>query len=618
VSRSIERYLNVQQAYGASFASDGRSLGFVTNITGLPQVWRVRLPEGDCGPRWPEQLTFGRDRVSEATFSPASGDGRLIYTVDVGGSEKHQMMLLDTDTGRTTHLSEGYDQAMHLFGSWDRDGDRICYAANRRHPATFDLYVQSVAPTGSLDADLIWRNDARGYLRHQSFSPRQDRVACTVTASSFDHALVEVDIAARQARPLLTAADPYRVAGAVYSATADALYVLTDLGAEYLYVARLDLETLALHRLVCPPWDCGELALSHSGRQLVYSVNEAGLDRVYLRDLASGETRSLPAASHEAGVLVNGGVTFSPDDRYLAFSMTSAVRTADVYVWDLDTDSVRPTTCSSHGGIPQSTFVAPELVNYPTFDVDETGEQRTVPAWYFAPATGDATPSPALVMVHGGPESQFRPGFNSLIQYFVQQGYAVLAPNVRGSTGYGKTYSHLDDVEKRMDSVGDLASAAEWLKARPDIEPTQLVVYGGSYGGFMVLAALTTYPDLWAAGVDIVGISNLATFLENTSDYRRAHREAEYGSLSRDRAYLERIAPINHIERLIAPLMVIHGRNDPRVPLSEAEQLVAALRGRGVPVEFLVFDDEGHGVVRLENKLVAYPAIAAFLREHVG
>jgi dipeptidyl aminopeptidase/acylaminoacyl peptidase len=188
---------------------------------------------------------------------------------------------------------------------------------------------------------------------------------------------------------------------------------------------------------------------------------------------------------------------------------------------------------------------------------------------------------------------------------------------VRGSTGYGKAYSHLDDVEKRMDSVADLAHAVHWLREQRGIDSERIVVYGGSYGGFMVLSALTTYPDLWAAGIDIVGISNLATFLENTSDYRRGHREAEYGSLARDRAFLERIAPINHVDQISVPLMVIHGANDPRVPLSEAEQLVQALEARDSPVEFLVFDDEGHGLAKLKNKLVAYPAIVAFLDRHL-
>ena len=222
-----------------------------------------------------------------------------------------------------------------------------------------------------------------------------------------------------------------------------------------------------------------------------------------------------------------------------------------------------------------------------------------------------------IVYVHGGPESQFQPYFQFLIQYFAQHGYAVFAPNVRGSTGYGKAYSHLDDVEKRMDSVADLAYAAQWLKQQPNIDGERLVVYGGSYGGFMVLSALTTYPDLWAAGVDIVGISNFVTFLENTSAYRRSAREAEYGYLSRDREFLESISPNRHLDRLRAPLLVIHGANDPRVPLSEAQQVVVALEARGVPTQLLVFDDEGHGIIKLKNKLVMYPIVVEFLERYL-
>jgi dipeptidyl aminopeptidase/acylaminoacyl peptidase len=224
---------------------------------------------------------------------------------------------------------------------------------------------------------------------------------------------------------------------------------------------------------------------------------------------------------------------------------------------------------------------------------------------------------PVIVLVHGGPEGQFQPYFHFFIQYFVHHGYAVLAPNVRGSTGYGKAYSHLDDVEKRMDSVADLAQAAHWLKQQPGIDGERLVVYGGSYGGFMVLSALTTYPELWAAGVDIVGISNFVTFLENTSEYRRATREAEYGSLAHDRDFLERISPSRHIDALRAPLLIIHGANDPRVPLSEAQQMATALEARGVPGRLVVFDDEGHGIIKLKNKLVMYPIVVEFLNEHL-
>jgi dipeptidyl aminopeptidase/acylaminoacyl peptidase len=442
-------------------------------------------------------------------------------------------------------------------------------------------------------------------------------------ASSFNHALFEIDLATGRARRLITERDGVRYLAAHYAPDGQTLFVITDLDSDFLYIARLDLLTGSLVRLVEPEADCEALALSPDGKTLAYAVNIEGMHHVYALDLTTGTTRDVPNIASAIkpglgpGLIPDGRLKFSPDSRHLAFAFTSATRSSDIFIWDLDRDQVQPVTRVSHGGLPVASFVAPELVHYPTFDHDDAEQPRQIPAWFYKPAGEREDPAPAIIMVHGGPEGQFRPRFSATIEYFVHHGYAVLAPNVRGSTGYGKAYSHLDDVEKRMDSVADLAHAAHWLRARPDIDGTRLVVYGGSYGGFMVLAALTHYPDLWAAGVNIVGISNLATFLENTSGYRRAHREAEYGSLARDRAFLERIAPINHVDNIEAPLMVIHGANDPRVPLSEAEQLVAALKERDVPVKFLVFDDEGHGIVKLKNKLIAYPEIVAFLEAYV-
>jgi dipeptidyl aminopeptidase/acylaminoacyl peptidase len=238
-----------------------------------------------------------------------------------------------------------------------------------------------------------------------------------------------------------------------------------------------------------------------------------------------------------------------------------------------------------------------------------------IPAWFYKSLEGER--SPVIALVHGGPESQSRPRFDFRVQYFLNKGYGVFLPNVRGSTGYGKAYSHLDDTRKRMDSVRDLAQGAQWLKEQPNVDGYKIVVMGGSYGGFMVLSAVTVHPDLWAAGIDVVGISNLATFLENTSGYRRRHREAEYGSLEEDKEFLESIAPVNHIDNIKAPLMVIQGANDPRVPLSESDQMVKIMKEKGKPVEFIVFQDEGHGIVRLKNKRIAYPAIVEFLERHL-
>jgi dipeptidyl aminopeptidase/acylaminoacyl peptidase len=417
---------------------------------------------------------------------------------------------------------------------------------------------------------------------------------------------------------LVDTGEDVRFHGHHYSQDGHALYTITDLDADVLYVARLDLDSSEISVLAAPDWDCEALCLSPDRTRLAYAVNVEGAREIRMLDLETSTSRTAPTPGSAPGQLSDAQLVFSPDGKRLALSYISAVHTADIYLWDLESDQVTAVTRSSHGGIPVETFVTPQLVRYPTFDVDANGETRHIPAWFYKPAADAPRPLPVVVAVHGGPESQYSPGFHAVYQYLLWRGYAVFAPNVRGSTGYGKAYSHLDDVEKRMDSVADLAHAVYWLREQPDVDPERIVVYGGSYGGFMVLSAITTYPELWAAAVDIVGISNFVTFLENTSDYRRGHREAEYGSLAHDRAFLESIAPIHHIDRIVAPLIVIHGANDPRVPLSEAEQLVKAVRDRDVPVEFLVFDDEGHGLVKQKNKIAAYEAVVDFLDRHVG
>jgi dipeptidyl aminopeptidase/acylaminoacyl peptidase len=340
---------------------------------------------------------------------------------------------------------------------------------------------------------------------------------------------------------------------------------------------------------------------------LAIVTNEDGCSRWSLRNLH--HSRELPAPELPPGVC--GLLAFAPDSQAIAFTLSGPQHPDDIWVYDLTRATTRRATTSSLAGIPRASFVTPELVHYPTFD------HRAIPAYLYRPNTAAGDRSPVIVDVHGGPEGQQRIDFDPIYQYFLQRGYTIFTPNVRGSTGYGRAYSHLDDVEKRMDSVADLAHAVAWLRDSGVGEARRIAVLGGSYGGFMVLSALTSYPDLWAAGVDIVGIANFVTFLENTGPWRRKLREAEYGSLERDRALLEAISPIHKVEQIRAPLLVIHGANDPRVPIGEAEQIAASIKARGGSVEYVRLEDEGHGIVKLANKLVCYPAIAEFLDRHL-
>ncbi|MFN2103639.1 MAG: S9 family peptidase [Candidatus Promineifilaceae bacterium] len=609
----LYQYINIRWAGSPTLSADGRYLAFLTDITGRFQAWQVELSGDDDVFTWPQQLTFMADRVLSLTYSPVPGDSRLLYGYDMGGSENEQFAVLDTASGLSYSLTEGFEESVHIAGEWAAETGYLVFAANRRDPAIFDLYCQ---PVDGGDAKMIWQHDQVGYLFHAIWSPDNQRIAFVREAKSSDHDLLELNLADGKVRQLSPQEQEAEYEGIAYSKDGRYLYVLTDLESDFLHIRRLELATGDWETLVAPNADVEIMLLSPNGRYLAYVTNREGDSFLELIDLATGVARPAPEPSTRPGVIgyYHDDIVFSADSQRLAFGYSSATRTNDIYVWNIDpnNDALVRKTDSSHGGIPVSQFVSPTLIHYPSFD------DLQIPAFYYRPQRDDDEPLPVIIIVHGGPESQFRPVFNFFIQYILERGYAVLAPNVRGSAGYGNTYMHMDNVEKRMNSVSDLAHAARWLAEQPDIDAERIVVYGGSYGGFMVLSSLTTYPDLWAAGIDIVGISNFVTFLENTSDYRRAHRESEYGSLSENREFLESISPLNQVDQITAPLMVVHGANDPRVPLSEAQQLVDMVERRDIPVKFLVFDDEGHGIVKLKNKLELYPAVIEFLDEVLG
>ncbi|MFB6195174.1 MAG: alpha/beta hydrolase family protein, partial [Haloplanus sp.] len=410
-----------------------------------------------------------------------------------------------------------------------------------------------------------------------------------------------------------------RFVSAEWAPDGESVYLVTDHGADTSYLARIDVDAAAAADDVDEAltvveeggdWDVDGVALDDETGRLVYSRNVDGYTELTVGELdGDDEIAEFPTPDLPEGVA--GGVAFDAEADRFALSASGRTDNTNVYVVDVETGEAERWTDAGTAGIPRETFVAPDLVRYPTFD------DREIPAYFSLPGDWEPGQTPVIVDIHGGPESQRRPSFAGLTQYFLSRGYAVFEPNVRGSTGYGREYTHLDDVRNRMDSVADIEAAVEWLADHEAVDPDRVVAMGGSYGGFMVLAALTEYPDLWAAGVDVVGIANFVTFLENTGSWRRELREAEYGSLAEDREFLESVSPINNIEHIAAPLFVMHGENDPRVPVGEAEQIVEKAREQGVPVEKLVFEDEGHGITKLENRIEAYTAVVDFLDRHV-
>lgn len=586
------RYLKIRSAHSATWSPDGRRLAFLTDITGVPQVWEVSA-DSSAGGGWPEQLTFHEERVSGVEYSPAGH--RLLFSMDTGGNERAQLFLLADEEERD--LTRNPD-AIHYFGGFSPDGERVAYTATRRNGTDFDVFVQEL-PDGV--PRTAW--EVPGYHTVADWSPDGSFLLVSRHHSNLNNDLYRLDLTDAGGDPVLLTPHEGDARFQSVNVTPDgaSAYLATDRDGDFLRLARLDLSSLDLTYLTPDDWDVEEVKLSRDGRYLVASRNVDGYTEVRL---FNGRGTRMPGPQLPEGIL--GGFEFSPDSKRLAFTLTAPDRNPDVWLLDLPDGEARRLTRSSTAGIPPRTFRRPRIVRYPTFD------GREIPALLHEPEIENA---PVIVNVHGGPESQSRPGFAPVTQYLLNRGYAVFSPNVRGSTGYGKEYTHLDDVELRMDAVRDLAHAAYWLRERGH---ERVAVMGGSYGGFMVLAALTEYPDLWSAGVDIVGIANMVTFLENTGSYRRALREPEYGSLEKNREFLESISPIHKAEKITAPLMVIHGKNDPRVPVGEAEQIVDRVKNNGGTVDYLLYEDEGHGLAKLKNRLDAYPKIAAFLDRHLG
>jgi dipeptidyl aminopeptidase/acylaminoacyl peptidase len=575
------------------------------NVTGTAQVWSVAAAGG-----WPEQLTFYTDRVDFVRWSP-DGTG-LLFGKARGGDENAQLYWMSPDGAQVRQLTDA-PRVRHNFGAWSADGKRISYASNKRNPNFFDIYTMDVA-TGA--ESLVYQQDGSNAPVAWSHDGRFIVVSRASDTLSLDNDLYLVELASKNVTHLTPHTGATQYSGVHFTRDNRSLILSTNAGGEWQSLSRMDLATRKIESATNASWDTDASEMSADGRLLAYALNRDGFSELYLRklnDVGVGVGRDTPIELPGKGVV--GGLEFSRDGGKLAFTFAGARYNSDVWLYDLKTRRLQQVTRSSRAGIPQSSFVEPQLIHYKTFD------GREIPAWYYKPANiqinGAAHPLPVIVSVHGGPEGQERPAFNPTYQYFLSRGYAVLAPNVRGSTGYGKTYTHLDDVKLREDSVKDLAAAVDWLKTSGGADPRRIAVMGGSYGGYMTLAAITLYPDLWAAAIEMYGISNFETNLRNTSGYRRKQREREYGTLAGDLEFLRSVSPIYKVDRIKAPLLVFQGKNDPRVPYTESEQIVKALRDRNAPVEYTLFDDEGHGFVKLTNRLVVYPKIVDFLERHM-
>jgi dipeptidyl aminopeptidase/acylaminoacyl peptidase len=589
----IEPYLHVRKASNPIYDPTGKKLTFITDYTGLPQVWELTSDEQG----WPSQATFTKERIIFINY--IAGTSQRIFGMDEGVNEKQQLFLLK-ENGEVTPLTDSPEH-IHHYGGSSPDGKWIAWSSNRRHTTYFDIYIQNLE---TLEIKQVFVDDGSYYPL--KWAPNGDTLLIKKANTNLDNDLGLLQLSTGEVDWLTLHDGEASFDNPQFSKDGKQIYFLTNKDREFTGLASLNISSKEISWLDETDWDLEELTISSDKNLLAYAINEGGISKGVIYNLETNVKKSWDTPT---GVISE--LSFSPNNLKLAYVFNGPTHPSDIWEVDLAGGQSNRLTFVSQSPIVQPELIEPELIKFASFDGLE------VPAFYYKPKNAGEK-LPVVVFVHGGPESQIRAVYNPFLQYFLNHGYAVCTPNVRGSTGYGKTYSHLDDVRKRMDSIKDLTSLVDWLKQEGNADPSKIAIMGRSYGGFAVLAAITHYPDIWSAAIDIVGISSFRTFLEKTSPWRRKVREAEYGSIENDGDFFDEIDPIHHVDKIKCPLIVLHGANDPRVPIEETEQIVDELKARNHPVSYIRFEDEGHFFVKLENNITAYTGVAKFLDQYIG
>lgn len=600
ITAGILKYQNTRSANLVGWLPDGTGMIIQTAFAETNQLHVVYTPGGARN-----QKTFRSEEVIDAEICPDSTRKLVIFSQDSGGNEKFQLYALDLTTMKSLMITDGHSNNTDVV--WSNRGDRFAFHSTKRNGKDWDIYICD-AGNGFTVSQL---QEVEGTYSVLDWSPDDRQLLVQQYLSSTVSRLYIIDIAAKTMK---------RIKEGVEASLEEALWDQQGRGIFYTTDEKSDTRTLCYYRIsdkkdtVLTPnlaWDVRYLSNSPDRQKIVFTTNEHGYLSPYILDtkkLNYYKVENLPR-----GII--GSFHFHPYKNILGCVIRNASHPGDVFAIDLDRKAVKQWTFSEYGELDSSNLSTPELVIYPTFD-SVNGQPRMIPAFYYRPQSPG--PFPVLIFIHGGPETQYWPQFSPQIQYLVNEmKIAVIAPNVRGSGGYGKRYLELDNGTLRENAVKDIGALIAWIEKQPGCDSGHIAVMGGSYGGYMSLASLIKYNKKLRAGIDLYGISNFITFLENTALYRRDLRRVEYGD-ERDssmREFFDKISPVKNAAEIVAPLLIIQGANDPRVPESESRQIASAVKKNGMPVWLLVASDEGHGFRKKSNKVYQDGVIAMFLEK---
>jgi dipeptidyl aminopeptidase/acylaminoacyl peptidase len=583
----------------AQLTPDGERVLFVSNLSGQFNLWSVELDGG-----WPDQLTTFVDNAVRGLA--VREDGTILFHADHDGDEFHQLYRIPPEGGWPEQLTDR-EQVQHELspGSWAPDGKSFAFSSNLRTPTDGEVFVWREG-----DAEPRYLFGEGKYAFAVSFSPDGTRLLAVEFRSNSDTSVWAIDVESGAATEATPHDEEAKYLPGPWKSDGSGFYVVTDEGREFAGLAFQSLETGAREWVEAPERDVDDVAGSADGRVLAWIENDDGWATVHVRDLERGVDLPAPKLPRGATSTLGSGLSLSRDGSRLAVVWDTPVRPAEVFVVDTATGDALPVTESRAAGLSVLDLREPELIRYESFD------GRRIPAWLYRP-DGDG-PAPFAVLIHGGPEAQERPLYRPYVQYLLSRGIGVLATNIRGSTGYGKTYQKLIHHDWGGGDLEDWRHAAEWLKAQPFVDGDRLAVFGGSYGGFATLTCVTRLPEYWRAAVDIVGPSNLLTFVRAVPPQWQRFMAQWVGDPDSEEDYLRERSPITYVDQVRAALLVIQGAKDPRVVKSESDQMVDRLRELGREVEYFVFEDEGHGFTRYSNDVHAYRLTCDWLESHLG
>ena len=603
LKQDVSRYLEFRSANFNGWHPTHRELLITTRFSNAAQLHVVQSPLGQR-----KQLTFLSEPIAFGSYRPKTGD-YILFSQDKGGGEFFQLYRYDLD-GRVTLLTDG--KSRNNFGSWSHSGEFIAYSSTRRTGGDTDIYMMNPAAPASSDRLLIQVQGGGWSVSAWSFDDKRLLVREYISINESRYYIADVDTGKMEQITPAGKGGTAAWAGAQFSRDGKSVIALTDSGFEYMTLVRLDLDTRKFTAITDElRWNVENFEPSPDGKKIAYVVNEAGASRLHFLNLETGNELTAP----ELPLGIIGNMKWHENGRDFAFTFTSARSPADTYVFNIATKILDRWTESETGGLNTGNFVEPELLKWKSFD-----DLRISAFLYLPNQKKFPGPRPVLINIHGGPEAQSRPGFQAQNNYYLNElGIALVYPNVRGSNGYGKTFLTLDNGYKREDSVRDVGALIDILTEDSRVDATKMAVTGGSYGGYMSLATMIRYGDRMSCGIDVVGISNFLTFLKNTQSYRRDLRRAEYGDERDDkmRVFLEKVSPTTNINKIRKPMLIVQGENDPRVPVTESEQVVVALRGQGNKVWYLMAKDEGHGFRKKVNADYQFMTTILFLRENL-